>query len=162
MEILNTPRPQLTSARNRYRYFPGVAEVPEAQAVNIRNRDYIVGAWIDIPAPGARASCSPTAHTSAATRCTSRTTGCTTTTTSWAWRSRGSSPTEDLPVGDNLIVSAAFVTDAEDKPGVALGSLTLYHGEEKVGERHIKTQPAAFGLTGSGLTVGHSAHADHL
>ena len=53
IEILNTPRPQLTSPRNRYRYFPGVAEVPEAQAVNIRNRNYIIGVLVDIPAPGA-------------------------------------------------------------------------------------------------------------
>ena len=53
MEILNTPRPQLTSPRDRYRYFPEVAEVPEAQAVNIRGRDYIVGVWVDIPTPGA-------------------------------------------------------------------------------------------------------------
>ena len=50
---MTTPRPQLTSPRDRYRYFPGRRRVPEAQAVNIRNRNYIIGAWVDIPAPGA-------------------------------------------------------------------------------------------------------------
>ena len=66
---------------------------------------------------------------------------------------------EDLPVGENVIVSAAFVKDSEDKPGVCTGTLSLYHGEKKVGEGQIKTQPATFGLTGSGLTVGRSLHA---
>ena len=41
VEILNTPRPQLTSPRDRYLYYPGTAGVPEAQAVNIRNRNYV-------------------------------------------------------------------------------------------------------------------------
>ena len=39
---------------NRYVYFPGTAEVPEAQAVNIRNRSFAIGALVDIPAPGAQ------------------------------------------------------------------------------------------------------------
>ena len=67
--------------------------------------------------------------------------------------------TEDLPVGENLIVSASFVKDGEDPPGLSTGIVSLYHGEEKVGEGRIKTQPATFGLTGSGLTVGRSLHA---
>ena len=53
VEIITTPRPQTTSPRKRYRYFPGVAAVPEAQAVNLRNRDYVIGVWLDIPAAGA-------------------------------------------------------------------------------------------------------------
>ena len=54
LEILMTPRPVLTPARDRYVYFPDTAEIPESQAVNIRNRSYGVGALVDIPAPGAR------------------------------------------------------------------------------------------------------------
>jgi len=50
---VTTPRPQLASPGDRYAYFPDTAEVPEAQAVNIRNRSYTVGALVDIPAPGA-------------------------------------------------------------------------------------------------------------
>ena len=48
LEILNTPRPQLTSPRDRYVYYPDVADVPEHQAVNIRNRSYSIGALVDI------------------------------------------------------------------------------------------------------------------
>ena len=54
LEIMITPRPQLASPRDRYAYFPGTAEVPEAQAVNVRNRSFTIGALVDIPAPGAQ------------------------------------------------------------------------------------------------------------
>ena len=50
IEIITTPRPQLAAPRDRYIYFPDTAEVPESQAVNIRNRSYSIGALVDIPA----------------------------------------------------------------------------------------------------------------
>src|SRR5207344_3562454 len=53
LEIMLTPRPVLTPPRNRYVYFPDTAEVPESQAVNVRNRSFAIGALVDIPAPGA-------------------------------------------------------------------------------------------------------------
>ena len=150
-----TPRPQLSQPRNRYVYYPDVAEVPESQAVNIRNRSYAIGALVDIPERRApRACCSPTARASAATRSTSRTTGCTTSTASSASSSRRSSPTEELPTGENLILSAAFEKDGEDPPGVATGTLSLFHGDVKVGEGRIKTQPGKFSIAGEGLCVG--------
>jgi hypothetical protein len=37
---------------------------------------------------------------------------------------------------------------------VAVGTLSLYHGDVKVGERCIKTQPGKFSLAGDGLCVG--------
>ena len=59
-----------------------------------------------------------------------------------------------MPVGEGLILSAAFEKDGEDPPGVATGTLSLYHGDEKVGEGRIKTQPGKFTLAGEGLCVG--------
>src|SRR5260370_5306024 len=53
LQIITTPRPQLASARDRYAYFPDTAEVPELQAVNVRNRSFTIGALGDIPAVGA-------------------------------------------------------------------------------------------------------------
>ena len=47
-----------------------------------------------------------------------------------------------------------FDKEGEDPPGVAVGTLSLYYGEHKVGEGRIRTQPAAFGLAGKGLCVG--------
>src|SRR6476660_4487353 len=49
LEIFTTPRPQLAPPRDRYTYFPDTAEVPESQAVNIRNRSFTIGALVDIP-----------------------------------------------------------------------------------------------------------------
>ena len=54
--------------------------------------------------------------------------------------------TEDLPDGENLILSASFDKDGEDPPGVATGLLSLFHGDTKVGEGRIKTQPGTFSL----------------
>ena len=54
LEIILTPRPLLSPPRDRYAYFPDTAEVPEQQAVNVRNRSYSIGALVDIPAPGAQ------------------------------------------------------------------------------------------------------------
>ena len=158
VEIITTPRPQVTSPRNRYRYFPGVAEVPEALAVNVRNRDYIIGMWLEIPAAGASGVLF--AHGS---RFGGHTLYVKDNRLHYVYNFVGMleqkiDASEDLPVGENVIVSAAFVKDSQDKPGVCTGTLSLYHGETKVGEGQIKTQPATFGLTGSGLTVGRSLH----
>ena len=62
--------------------------------------------------------------------------------------------TQDLPTGENLILSASFDKDGEDPPHVATGILCLYHGGQKVGEGRIKTQPGMFSLAGEGLCVG--------
>ncbi len=51
--------------------------------------------------------------------------------------------TEDVPTGEDLILSAAFEKDGEDAPGVANGVLSLYHGEDKVGDGRIKSQPGS-------------------
>lgn len=62
--------------------------------------------------------------------------------------------TEDVPTGENLILSASFEKDGEDPPGVSTGILSLFHGKDKVGEAPIKTQPGSFGLSGTDLTLG--------
>ena len=54
--------------------------------------------------------------------------------------------TEDLPTGENLILSASFDKDGEDPPHVSTGILSLYHGDTKVGEGRIRTQPGMFSL----------------
>jgi len=159
LEILLTPRPQLASPRHRYIYYPDTADVPEVQAVNIRNRSYVIGAQVDIPADGAQGVIF--AHGS------------------WfgghslyvkdnrlhyAYNFIGMfeqnvAATEDLPTGEDLILSASFDKDGEDPPGVATGMLSLYYGDRKVGEARIKTQPGNFELAGEGLCVGRDSGA---
>jgi arylsulfatase len=154
VEILITPRPQLSKPRNRYLYYPDVAPVPEHQAVNIRNRSYTIGAFVDIPAAGAEGVLF--AHGSHFG--------------GHALYVRGNrlhyvynyvgiveqniDANEDLPTGDNLILSASFDKDGEESPGTATGLLSLYYGDRKVGEGRIKTAPGAFQIAGEGLCVG--------
>jgi arylsulfatase len=154
LEIMLTPRPVLSPARNRYVYFPDTAEVPESQAVNVRNRSFAIGALVDIPAPGAQGVLF--AHGSlfgghALYLKENR--------LHYVYNFVGITEqhviaTVDLPVGENLILAASFDKDGEDPPGVANGTLTLWHGDTKVGEGRIKTQPGKFTIGGEGLCIG--------
>jgi arylsulfatase A-like enzyme len=154
LEILLTPRPLLSPARNRYVYYPGVAEVPESQAVNTRNRSYAIGALVDIPAPGPQGLLF--AHGSRFGGHALYVKG---NRLHYVYNFVGSIEqkvvaTTDVPVGEKLILSASFEKDGEAAPGVATGILSLYHGDEKVGEGRIKTQPGKFAIAGEGLSVG--------
>jgi arylsulfatase A-like enzyme len=159
LEVLGTPRPQLTGPRSRYTYYPDAADVPETQSVNVHNRSYSIGALVDIPAPGAQGVLF--AHGS------------------WfgghalyvkdnrlhyvnnfvGIMEQKVAATEDLPTGENLILSASFDKDGEDPPGVATGVLSLYYGDRKVGESRIKNQPGYFELAGEGLCIGRDGGA---
>jgi arylsulfatase A-like enzyme len=154
LEIVTTPRPVMSPARNRYVYYPDVAEVPESQAVNIRNRSYSIGALLDIPAPGASGVLF--AH---GARFGGHALYVKDNRLHYVYSFVGSLEqkvvaTEDLPTGTDLILSAAFDKDGEEVPGLATGILSLYHGDHKVGEGRIKTQPGKFSIAGEGLCVG--------
>jgi arylsulfatase len=160
LEIILTPRPILSPPRDRYVYFPDCAEVPEAQAVNIRNRSYTIGALVDIPAPGAEGVLF--AHGS---RFGGHSLYVKDNRLHYVYNFVGMFEqkivaTEDLPTGQNLILSASFDKAGEDPPLVATGTLSLWHGDTKVGEAQIKTQPGMFMLAGEGLCVGRDSGAE--
>jgi arylsulfatase len=156
VEIMTTPRPQLTSPRNRYRYFADAAGVPEAQAVNVRNRNYIIGAVVDIPNSGASGVLFAQGSHFGGHALYVKDNRLRYVYNFVGMLEQSVVATEDLPTGENLILSASFVKDGEDPPGVSTGIVTLYHGDDKVGETRIKTQPSMFGLSGTDLTVGRS------
>jgi arylsulfatase len=154
IELLTTPRPVLSPARNRYVYYPDVAEVPESQAVNIRNRSYVIGALVDIPQLGAEGVLF--AHGS---RFGGHALYVKENRLHYVYNFVGMVEqrivaNDELRAGDGLILSAAFEKDGEDPPGVSTGTLSLYHGDKKVGEDRIKTQPGKFSIAGEGLCVG--------
>jgi len=154
IEILNTPRPQSASPRNRYVYYPDTADVPELQAVNVRNRSYSIGALVNLPAPGAQGVLF--AHGS---RFGGHALYVRSSRLQYVYNFVGITEqhvaaTEDVPPGENVILSASFDKDGEDPPGVATGILSLYYGDRKVGEGRIRTQPGNFELAGEGLCVG--------
>jgi arylsulfatase A-like enzyme len=156
VEILTTPRPQLTAPRDRYVYYPDTAAAPEWQSVNVKGRSFVIGALVDIHEPGAEGVL-------------------------FAQGSRfgghglyikdnrlhyvnsfvGSIEQKivgdtDVPTGENLILSASFEQESIE-PDHAAGKLALYHGEDKVGEAQIKIQLGAWSVPGSGLYVGRQA-----
>jgi arylsulfatase len=153
VEIITTPRPQLAAPRDRYIYRPAAAEVPEGVAVNIRNRSYSIGALVDLPQAGAEGVIF--AHGS---RFGGHALYLKRNRLHYCYNFVGITEQRvvadrDVPTGEGLILSASFVKDSEDPPGVASGLLSLYHGEDKVGEARIKTQPGKFSIAGEGLNV---------
>ena len=159
LEIALTERPQLSGPRNGYVYYPDCADVPEEQAVNIRNRSYSLGALVDIPAPGAEGVLF--AH---GARFGGHALYVKDDRLHYVYSFVGVmeqriDATEDIPTGENLILSASFEKDGENPPGIATGILSLYHGDTKVGEGRIKTQPGRFSLAGEGLCVGRDSSA---
>ena len=157
VEILLTERPQLAGPRNRYTYYPGTAEIPEHQAVNVRNRSYSIGALVDIPTIGAEGVLF--AHGS---RFGGHALYVKNNRLHYVYNFVGMveqkiDATENVPVGENLILSASFDKQSEDPPGVATGTLSLYYGDRKVGSGQIKSQPGNFQLAGEGLCIGYDS-----
>jgi arylsulfatase A-like enzyme len=152
LEIVNTPHPTVSAPRDRYVYRPGTAPVPEWQAVNMRGRSYVIGALLDIPGPGAEGVL-------------------------FAFGSRfgghalyvkdnrlhyvnnfvGTEQkvvgSEDVPTGNKLVLAASF-EKTRLEPDHTAGTLSLYHGDHKVGEAEIKTQLGNLAVAGAGLYVG--------
>ena len=46
-------RPSLTAGRSEFTYYPGMVRIPEGSAPDIKNKDFIVAAQVQIPAGGA-------------------------------------------------------------------------------------------------------------
>ena len=154
LEIMTTPRPVMSPPRSRYVYYPGTAEVPESQAVNIRNRSYIIAALVDLSAPGAQG-----VLFAQGARFGGHALYVKNNRLHYVYSYVGAVEqkvvaTEDLPTGENLILSASFDKDGQEAPGVATGIVSLYYGDHQVGEGRIKTQPGKFSVAGEGLCVG--------
>jgi arylsulfatase len=154
LEILLTPRPLLTQPRNRYVYYPDLAEVPESQSVNVRNRSFTIGVLVDIPAPGAQGVLFSHGARFGGHALYVKDNRLHYVNNFVGMFEQKVDGTEDVPTGDNLILSASFEKDGEDPPHVSTGMLSLYHNDRKVGEGRIKTQPGYYSLAGEGLAVG--------
>jgi arylsulfatase len=154
IEILTTPRPQMTPPRDRYVYYPGTLEVPEAVAANVRGRSFRIAAEVEL---GAGAEGTIFAHGSKfgghalyvkAGRL------------KYVYNYLGLDEQileSDVPVpadGGRHVLGVAF--DKERiVPGYAEGTATLYIDDRAVGERRgVKTQLGKFALCGEGLNIG--------
>lgn len=158
LEIFVTPRPVLSPPRDRYIYFPDMAEVPESQSVNIRNRSFVIGALVDIPDTGADGVLFAQGSKFGGHALYVKDGRLHYVNNFVGVMEQKVDATEDLPTGEGLILAASFEKDGEDNH-IAAGTLTLYHGDREVGSARIKTQPGKFSIAGEGLTVGRDSGA---
>jgi arylsulfatase A-like enzyme len=152
VEVLADPtRPQVVPPRDRYVYYPGTAEVPETAAVNIRNRSYTIAVGVDIESEqaagvlfshGARFGGHALYVKDGKLKYVYNFVGT---------NEQTVESTKQIPTGE-VVLSAGFVKEGDDMP--TTGILSLYVGDEKVGEGRIMTQPGNFSLVGEGLNVG--------
>jgi arylsulfatase len=151
VEILGTERPQIAKSRERYIYYPGGSEVPEAVAPNTRNRSYTVAVEVDIQTTeangvlfshGARFGGHALYVKDGRLKYVYNWVG---------MREQIIESDGPLPTG-HVIVSASFAMDPGTMP--AQGTLTLHVGDAEVGHATIVTQPGKFSIAGEGLNVG--------
>jgi arylsulfatase len=151
VEILGAQRPQLAKDRNRYVYYPGSAEVPESVAPNIRNRSYTLAVEVDIDTTDAHGVLF--AHGS---RFGGHSLYVKDGMLTYVYNFVGlvkQTVMADTPISTGgTVFSASFERTNDTMP--AEGTLSLYIGERKVGERVIKTQPGKFSIAGEGLNIG--------
>jgi arylsulfatase A-like enzyme len=152
VEVLADPtRPQVAPPRDRYVYYPGAAEVPETAAVNIRNRSYSIAAEVEVESPDAHG-----VLFSHGARFGGHSLYVKDGKLKYVYNFVGSNEqmiesTKEVPTG-KVILSAAFEREGDSMP--TTGTLSLFIGDEKVGEGRIMTQPGNFSLVGEGLNVG--------
>ena len=122
LELLLTPRPQLSSPRDRYVYYPDVADVPESQSVNVRNRSFTIGALVDIPEPGAEGVLFAHGARFGGHAMYVKDNRLHYVNSFVGMIEQKVVATEDVPTGKNLILSASFDKDGEDPPTCPPGS----------------------------------------
>jgi arylsulfatase A-like enzyme len=153
LEIMATPRPQLSATRDRYVYRPGTAPVPEWQAVKVQGRSFVIGALVDIPAAGAQGVLFAMGSRFGGHALYVKDNRLVYVNNFVGAEEQRVVGTEDVPSGHNLILAASFER-ATLEPDHTTGTVSLYHGDSKVGEARIRTQLGAFAVAGSGLFVG--------
>jgi arylsulfatase len=152
VEVLSdASRPQVAPPRDRYVYYPGAAEVPEAAAVNIRNRSYSIA--VEVEVTDADASGVLFSH---GARFGGHALYVKDSKLKYVYNFVGSNEqivesTREIPTG-KVLFGASFVREGESMP--TTGTLSLFIDDEFVGEGRIMTQPGNFSLVGEGLNVG--------
>jgi arylsulfatase len=152
IEILTTPRPQLSKPRQRYVYYSDVADVPEAVAVNVRNRSYSILAEVELETPEAAGVLF--AHGGRfGGHALYLKDGKLHYVYNWLGEvEQKITSSEDVSVGKSVL-GVKFDKTGMDGPAPT-GTATLYIDDKAVGSAEIKTQLGNFSLVGEGLCVG--------
>ncbi|MCP4303408.1 MAG: arylsulfatase [bacterium] len=153
VEVLTAPRPQLSPPRNRYTYRPGTTEVPEGAAVNVRNRSFKIAATATLDGPEAEGVLFSHGGRFGGHALFIKD-GRLHYTYNWLGETEQTvSSDRPLPSGP-CVLGMSFDKEGNDEQMSALGTVSLYIGDTKVGEASVKTQPGKFMLGGEGLNIG--------
>ena len=151
VDILQTPRPQLSKPRSRYTYYPGGSEIPESVAPNIRNRSFTIAVDVTVDteeaggillAQGGRFGGHALYVKDGRLKYVYNFVGL---------HEQIVESEEPIPLGRHVL-SASFEREGDSMP--TQGTLTLHIGETPAGSGRIMTQPGKFSLAGEGLNVG--------
>jgi arylsulfatase A-like enzyme len=157
LEVLTTPRPQMSPPRDRYVYYPNTLEVPEAVAVNIRGRSYKIAADVDLTdkaqgviiAHGAQFGGHALYIKDGKLKYV------------YDYLGMGAQTVvSDVTVPPGKHVLGVEFTKHDQTAGATLGTLNLYIDSKAVGElKNVKTQLGKFNLCGEGLNIGRDGGA---
>ena len=154
VELTTLERPSVEPERETYVYFPGTAEVPEAEAVNIRGRSYKILANVDIASTDAHGVLF--AHGS---RFGGHTLFVKDRKLWYVYNFLGIPPeqqiisSKEITAGKHTL-GMEFFKESTGEHGESHGTAKLYIVDETVGEGEIRTQAGNFMLCGDGLCVG--------
>lgn len=153
VDIFNVKRPTTARARDSYIYYPNTSDVPEVEAVNIRNRSYDIKARVNIE--DRKANGVLLAHGS---RFGGHSLFIKNEKLHYIYNFLGIDKQNivsntKVPLG-KVTFGVKFDKEKEEPKSVAHGTLSLLINNKKVGSRKIRLQPGPFGLAGEGLTIG--------
>jgi arylsulfatase len=156
VEIANTPRPQLAGPRDQYLYFPDTAPVSEWQAVNTRGRSFVIEALVDIRGPGAQGVLFAQGSRFGGHALYVKDGRLHYVNNYVGYEEQLVVASTDVPAGENVVLSASFEKESQE-PTATHGTLSIYHGQTKVGEANIKTQMGFFAVAGAPIYIGRHA-----
>jgi arylsulfatase A-like enzyme len=150
--IITSPRPQPAKPRNRYIYYPGCSEVPEAVSVNICGRSYNIAVETNIEAQDAEG-----VLFSHGGRFGGHSLYIKDGRLHYVYNWLGEKEQKlissvNVPVGKCTLGVRFRMEGVEGTSPVGMAS--LYINNQNVAEARIKTQPGTFSPVGEGLNVG--------
>lgn len=149
--LLNTPRPSLTKPRERYVYYPGTAEIPEAVAPNIRHRSYNIVAEVRIDTPEAEGVLFSQGGRFGGHSLYIKD-GSLRYVYNWLGEKEQRLASKSIPIGPSRL-GVRFRLEGHQGP-VPTGTAALYINDEMVDEGKFVMQPGNFSLVGEGLNIG--------
>jgi arylsulfatase len=152
LEIAMDQRPQPSSPRDRYVYYPGTSEVPLPSAVNILRRSFGIAAGVVIDDENAEGVLLAMGGVGGGLVLFVRERRLHFVYNWLGEKIQSLSSEIEFDIGRHVF-TAGFRKTGDEPNGSAVGTLTLFYDQAPVGSREIVTQPGPFSLS-EGLSVG--------